>query len=110
MFSHTSWAITFNQGMLLLVFQQAVIRKRHCILYCASSSFTGFDSGELGLIVDVNLHVPSHSIEHVEDVHLVLEHLITKALREKAMAQVLDDSAMSLLTDIALDKENPSLD
>jgi D-sedoheptulose 7-phosphate isomerase len=75
-----------------------------------SISFTGFDSGELGLIVDVNLHVPSHSIEHVEDVHLVLEHLITKALREKAMAQVLDDSAMSLLTDIALDKENPSLD
>lgn len=72
--------------------------------------FTGFDSGELGLIVDVNLHVPSHSIEHVEDVHLVLEHLITKALREKAMEMVLDDSALAILTDVTLDRENPSLD
>ena len=72
--------------------------------------FTGFDGGELGLLVDVNLHVPSHSIEHVEDVHLVLEHLITKALREKAMELFLDDSAVAMLTEIALDKENPSLD
>jgi D-sedoheptulose 7-phosphate isomerase len=72
--------------------------------------FTGFDSGELGEIVDVNMHVPSHSIEHVEDVHLVLEHLITKALREKAMELVLDESALAILSDITLDKENPSLD
>ena len=72
--------------------------------------FTGFDSGELGLLVDVNLHVPSHSIEHVEDVHLVLEHLVTKALREKAMELVLDDSALAILTELALDEEKPSLD
>jgi D-sedoheptulose 7-phosphate isomerase len=72
--------------------------------------FTGFDSGELGLIVDVNLHVPSHSIEHVEDVHLVLEHLVTKALREKALAQVIDDSTLAILTEMALDEESPSLD
>ena len=72
--------------------------------------FTGFDSGELGSLVDVDLHVSSHSIEHVEDVHLVLEHLITKALREKAMELVLDDSALAILTELALDEENPSLD
>ena len=72
--------------------------------------FTGFDSGELGSIVDVNLHVPSQSIEHVEDVHLVLEHLITKALREKAMEMVFNKSALAILTDIAVDEENPSLD
>lgn len=47
--------------------------------------FTGFDSGKLGGMVDVDLHVPSHLIEHVEDIHLVLEHLICKELREKAM-------------------------
>ena len=53
--------------------------------------FTGFDSGRLGSLVEINLHVPSHRIEHVEDVHLVLEHLVCKALREKAMElQVLD--------------------
>jgi D-sedoheptulose 7-phosphate isomerase len=72
--------------------------------------FTGFDSGEIGSMVDVNLHVPSQSIEHVEDVHLVLEHLITKALREKAMEMVFNKSALAILTDIAVDKENPSLD
>lgn len=72
--------------------------------------FTGFDSGELGSIVDVNMHVPSNSIEHVEDVHLVLEHLITKALREKAMELILDESALAVLTEIKLDNENPSLD
>jgi D-sedoheptulose 7-phosphate isomerase len=72
--------------------------------------FTGFDSGELGTIVDVNMHVPSNSIEHVEDVHLVLEHLITKALREKAMELILDESALAVLTDIKIDNENPSLD
>ena len=44
--------------------------------------FTGFDGGELARIVDINVHVPSQSIEHVEDIHLMLEHLMCKALRE----------------------------
>jgi D-sedoheptulose 7-phosphate isomerase len=44
--------------------------------------FTGFDGGRLGSLVDVNLHVPSDSIEQVEDIHLMLEHLICKALLE----------------------------
>ncbi|MFQ5433737.1 MAG: SIS domain-containing protein [Anaerolineae bacterium] len=44
--------------------------------------FTGFDAGQLGGMVDYQLHVPSHCIEHVEDIHLMLEHLITKALRD----------------------------
>jgi transcriptional regulator with GAF, ATPase, and Fis domain len=44
--------------------------------------FTGFDGGRLGALVDVNLHVASDSIEQVEDIHLILEHLITKVLRE----------------------------
>jgi D-sedoheptulose 7-phosphate isomerase len=43
--------------------------------------FTGFDAGQLGSMVDIHIHVPSHCIEHVEDVHLMLEHLMTKALR-----------------------------
>lgn len=44
--------------------------------------FTGFDAGELGSMVDIHVHVPSDCIEHVEDIHLMLEHLIVKALRE----------------------------
>lgn len=43
---------------------------------------TGFSAGQLGGMVDIHLHVPSDCIELVEDVHLMLEHLITKALRE----------------------------
>lgn len=49
--------------------------------------FTGFDAGELGAMVDFHLHVPSNCIEHVEDIHLMLEHLITKALREMPLVK-----------------------
>ncbi|MBE0409074.1 MAG: SIS domain-containing protein [Anaerolineales bacterium] len=44
--------------------------------------FTGFDGGILGSIVDIHVHVPSNCIEHVEDIHLVLEHLICKTLKD----------------------------
>jgi len=44
---------------------------------------TGFDGGQLGPMVSIHVHVASHVIEHVEDVHLSLEHMICKALREE---------------------------
>lgn len=47
--------------------------------------FTGFHHGKLGPLVDVELHVPGPHIEYMEDLHLLLEHLITKVLRERAM-------------------------
>ena len=72
--------------------------------------FTGFSSGELGTMVDIDLNVPSHSIEHVEDVHLVLEHLITKALRQKAMEMVMEESTLAVLAEVDLEKEKTSLD
>ncbi len=46
--------------------------------------FTGFDGGRLGTMVDLNLWVQSDCIEQVEDLHLVLEHMICKVLREDA--------------------------
>lgn len=45
--------------------------------------FTGFDGGLLGSLVDINLHVDSDCIEHVEDIHLILEHLICKELKKE---------------------------
>jgi D-sedoheptulose 7-phosphate isomerase len=45
--------------------------------------FTGFSGGRLASIAQLNLHIESDCIEHVEDVHLILEHLICKALRER---------------------------
>ena len=53
--------------------------------------FTGFDSGQLGPLLDINIHVPSDSIEQVEDIHLMLEHLICKALLEIANQTMPDD-------------------
>jgi len=47
---------------------------------------TGFDQGEIGRLADHQIHVPSHNIEQVEDVHLMLEHLIVTVLRERVRA------------------------
>ena len=44
---------------------------------------TGFTSGKLGPMVDIHMHVPSDNIEQVEDLHLVLAHLMTTALKNK---------------------------
>jgi D-sedoheptulose 7-phosphate isomerase len=49
--------------------------------------FTGFDGGHLAGMVDINIHVDSHIIEHVEDIHLMLEHMIVKAIKEKNQIQ-----------------------
>lgn len=55
--------------------------------------FTGFDGGILASLVDINLHINSTIIEHVEDIHLILEHIIVKSLRDRvhsdAMTQIL---------------------
>jgi D-sedoheptulose 7-phosphate isomerase len=45
--------------------------------------FTGFDGGKLGQMVNINIHVKSNVIEHVEDIHLMLEHMIVKAIKEQ---------------------------
>lgn len=44
--------------------------------------FTGFDGGRLASLVDIHVHVDSHIIEHVEDAHLMLEHMIVKTLKD----------------------------
>lgn len=72
--------------------------------------FTGFDSGKLGALVDIDLHVPSSSIEHVEDVHLVLEHLICKALRERPAETALVEGAMPVLPEVVFEQDTRGLD
>ena len=49
--------------------------------------FTGFDGGKLCSMVDINIHVNSNIIEHVEDIHLILEHMIVKALRDRVYSE-----------------------
>jgi D-sedoheptulose 7-phosphate isomerase len=48
-------------------------------------AFTGFDGGKLGPLVDLHIHVPSQCIEQVEDIHLIMEHMIVKTIREKEL-------------------------
>lgn len=46
--------------------------------------WSGYDGGKLAGLVDLPVVVPSHSIEQIEDIHLMLEHMITAALRDVA--------------------------
>ena len=43
--------------------------------------WTGFQGGKLKDLVDLCVIVPSHSMEHIEDVHLILEHAVCTSLR-----------------------------
>ncbi|HQU35273.1 MAG TPA: SIS domain-containing protein [Anaerolineales bacterium] len=51
--------------------------------------FTGFTGGKLASLVDIQVHVDSYVIEHVEDIHLMLEHMIVKAIKDIAVAESL---------------------
>ncbi len=57
--------------------------------FATTIGLTGFDGGKLGPMVDLHIHVNSQCIEHVEDIHLMLEHMMTKALREKIQSDTL---------------------
>jgi D-sedoheptulose 7-phosphate isomerase len=61
-------------------------------------AFTGYDGGELGKIVDLNVCFPSNCIERIEDAHLIFEHIICKVLREEAQSQF-SSQAVSLIGD-----------
>ena len=43
---------------------------------CKIIGFTGFNGGQLKKIADVSLHVPVHSMQITEDVHLMFDHLM----------------------------------
>ena len=49
--------------------------------------FTGFDGGRLAQMVNINVHVNSNIIEHVEDIHLMLEHMIVKTIKEQVASE-----------------------
>lgn len=49
--------------------------------------FSGFAGGQLSTLVDVSVNVSNDCMEQIEDVHLVLCHLIATVLRETARAK-----------------------
>ena len=46
--------------------------------------FTGFDGGQLLKLAAMNIHIKSDVIEQVEDIHLILGHMLTVNLRNMA--------------------------
>lgn len=53
-------------------------------LGCDTAAFVGFDGGTVGAIAKHVLHIQSNSYQHIEDVHLLLCHVITNALQDRA--------------------------
>ncbi len=49
--------------------------------------FIGFEGGKLKGMVDADVTVSSHNYGHVEDLHCILEHLVSQALRERIRAR-----------------------
>jgi D-sedoheptulose 7-phosphate isomerase len=49
----------------------------------ATVGLTGMGGGKLRELVDVPLVVPSNSMQHIEDVHLLICHLLTAYLRDE---------------------------
>lgn len=43
---------------------------------------TGMGGGRLGQIVQLEIRIPSYQIQQVEDLHLMIEHMIVSALRD----------------------------
>lgn len=48
-----------------------------------SIGFTGFSGGKIRNLLDINLHIPSESFGHVEDLHLAATHAICEILKLK---------------------------
>lgn len=63
--------------------------------------FTGFDGGRLGQLVDTHIHVNSIIIEHVEDVHLMLEHMIVRTIKDHPTIGInMTDAAPEISVDV----------
>jgi D-sedoheptulose 7-phosphate isomerase len=49
--------------------------------------FTGFQGGKMKDLLDYGIIVPSNSMQQIEDVHLVLSHLVFLNLRDRVQAR-----------------------
>ncbi|MGD0250395.1 MAG: sugar isomerase, partial [Thermoplasmata archaeon] len=49
----------------------------------ATIGLTGIGGGKLKDLVDVALVVPSNSMQHTEDIHLIVCHFLTAYLRDE---------------------------
>jgi D-sedoheptulose 7-phosphate isomerase len=48
---------------------------------------TGFEGGRLKEVVDHCLVIPSNNMQHIEDVHMILTHLISSSIRDVLLGE-----------------------
>jgi D-sedoheptulose 7-phosphate isomerase len=48
--------------------------------------WSGYDGGALAAMVDLPVVIPNHCIEQIEDVHLMLAHMVTTGVRQAAIS------------------------
>ncbi len=58
---------------------------------------TGFDGGKLASLVKLNIHIPCRRIEQVEDIHMMIEHMVVSALKEAAREVERNQSEMNAI-------------
>jgi D-sedoheptulose 7-phosphate isomerase len=61
--------------------------------------WSGYQGGKLAQMVELPLVIPSDKIEQIEDVHLMLGHMVTVALRKVMQEEALAQPAL-VLTDL----------
>ena len=49
--------------------------------------FTGYDGGDLGKLVDFQIHVPSFDMGIVESIHISIMHYVVSELKQRLMAR-----------------------
>lgn len=54
--------------------------------------FSGYYGGKLADTVDIPVVVPNHSIEQIEDLHMILVHMVTASVRQ-ALTQAVHQTA-----------------
>jgi D-sedoheptulose 7-phosphate isomerase len=64
---------------------KAIQLARACGAY--TIGWTGFQGGKVAKVVDLSVVVPSDSIEQIEDIHLMMAHMVTIALRNAAQPE-----------------------
>ena len=54
---------------------------------CTTIGLTGRDGGRLAPIVDLNIHVPEQHMGRIEDVHMIICHMISYCFMEEQAAE-----------------------
>lgn len=55
--------------------------------------WSGYEGGALAHLADLSIVVPSHVIEQIEDIHLMMEHMATTGLRHAILQSVAKQAA-----------------